>query len=194
LPVTIVIHLLLSRLLRRDLVFCKELARPHSTCEAESIPAAHRSMTILTTSATLSPDGATSTADSRPIVFFDGVCGLCDRSVTFLLDRDTRGSLLFAPLQGETAAQLLSDADRASLKTLVLRLPDGRCHRRSAAAVRILWRLGFGWKVAAVLLWLIPLPLRNLGYRFVAASRYRLFGQRETCRMPTPDDRARLLP
>jgi predicted DCC family thiol-disulfide oxidoreductase YuxK len=134
----------------------------------------------------------TGIAPERPIVFFDGVCGLCDRTVNFLLSADRRQSLLFAPLQGETAEALLNESQR-DLKSMVF-LTKGKAYRKSAAAVRILWTLGGCWQVAAGLLWLIPGPVRDLGYNLVAQWRYRIFGKRETCRMPTPEERARFLP
>lgn len=139
-------------------------------------------------------DPAASLPPDRAVVFFDGVCGLCNSTVDFLFSHDRRQRLACAPLQGTTAELLLPTATRQELNTLVLRLPDGRQHVRSAAVVRILWRLGGVWKTAAAGLWLIPRPLRDLGYRLVAKSRYRLFGRRETCRLPTPDDADRLLP
>lgn len=137
-------------------------------------------------------DNMTAPAD-RPIVFFDGVCGLCNRSIDFILRRDQRGVFMVTPLQGETAEQLLEPADRERLGSLVVRI-SGRTYRRSAAVVRLLWRLGGVWKIVGTLLWLIPLPLRDLGYRVVASNRYRLFGKKETCRLPTEEERARFLP
>ncbi len=130
---------------------------------------------------------------ARCILFFDGVCGLCNRAVDFVLAHDTEGHFQFAPLQGETARQLLSPADTSDLNSMVL-LVAGRSHRKSAAAVRILWNLSLRWRILGTLLWLIPLPLRNLGYHLIACNRYRIFGRHETCRMPTPAERARFLP
>ena len=132
-------------------------------------------------------------AAGRPILFFDGVCGLCNRSVDFALARDRRQRLLFAPLQGETARERLDQSDVASLQTVVLADARG-VHRRSSAVVRVLWLLGGLWCVVGTLLWLIPRPLRDLGYKLVARYRYRWFGRKETCRMPTPAERARFLP
>jgi predicted DCC family thiol-disulfide oxidoreductase YuxK len=60
--------------------------------------------------------------------------------------------------------------------------------------VRVLWQLGPAWKMTGTLLWLIPLPLRNLAYSLVARNRYALFGKKTTCRLPTPGERARFLP
>lgn len=130
-------------------------------------------------------------ADAR-IVFFDGVCGFCNAWVDFLLKRDSRRRLQFAPLQGETARQRLTDADVENLHSLVYWTPDG-CYRKTTAVVRIGWTLGGVWSVLATLLWLIPRPLRDVGYNFIARNRYRIFGKKETCRLPTPDERARFL-
>lgn len=117
---------------------------------------------------------------------------MCNRSVDFILRRDRCGRFLFAPLQGERARQELSADDIASLKSLVLKTAGGT-YRRSAAAVRILWGLGGVWKFWGILLWLIPLPLRDLGYCAVSACRYRVFGKKETCRVPAPEERDRFL-
>lgn len=129
----------------------------------------------------------------RRIVFFDGVCGFCNASVDFVLSRDRQEKFRFAPLQGETARQLLAAADTQNLHTLVLWV-DGSTYRRTAAVVRILWHLGWSWRILGALLWLIPWPLRDVGYVLVARNRYRLFGRKDTCRMPTPAERARFLP
>lgn len=129
----------------------------------------------------------------HPIVFFDGVCGFCNASVNFVLKRDSAGKMRFAPLQGVTASQLLPTEDRESLSSLVLWTPTG-LYRKTSAIVRILWHLDGLWPILGTLLWLIPRPLRNCGYNLVARFRYRIFGKRETCRMPTPEERDRFLP
>lgn len=132
-------------------------------------------------------------SETGPIVFFDGVCGLCNRSVDFFIRRDREARLKFAPLQGETAADHVSDADRESLGSIVF-VDAGTRYRKSAAIVQILRQLGGIWRCVAGVLWVIPRPLRDLGYSIVAALRYRLFGRKDSCRMPTPEERGRLLP
>jgi predicted DCC family thiol-disulfide oxidoreductase YuxK len=127
------------------------------------------------------------------IVFFDGVCGLCNASVDFILTRDSRLRFRFAPLQGDTARQELPPADWERLDTLILLTPQGS-YRRSAAVVRILWGLPGVWPTLGTLLWLIPKPLRDLGYRIVSANRLQWFGKKETCRLPTLEERDRFLP
>lgn len=129
----------------------------------------------------------------HPVLYFDGVCGLCSRAVDFVIRHDRRGTFRFAPLQGETAATQLPPADTSNLNSMVLVTPQGT-FRRSAAAVRILWMLGSFWRLLGWILWIVPAPLRDAGYNLVAALRYRLFGKHETCRLPTPAERERFLP
>lgn len=126
------------------------------------------------------------------VVFFDGVCGFCNHSVNFLMARDVRRRLRFAPLQGQTATKTLPADMRENLSSLIY-LHHGTTYVRSAAVVRILRTLGGPWWWAGQALWLIPLPLRDLGYRLIARVRYRLFGKQETCRLPGPDERALFL-
>lgn len=128
-----------------------------------------------------------------PIVYFDGVCGLCNAFVDFLLRIDTYNRMKFAPLQGETARLHLPEEDRQQLGSVVFQRGP-QTWRHSAAVVRILLTAGGLWALAGALIWLIPAPLRNLGYRFIAVRRYRMFGKKETCRLPTPAERAKFLP
>jgi predicted DCC family thiol-disulfide oxidoreductase YuxK len=131
-------------------------------------------------------------ANAHPIVFFDGVCGLCNHTVDFLIARDHGARLKYAPLQGETAQQQLPEELRRQLNTLIF-VRSGDVFVRSAAVVRILQQLGGFWSCVGGLLWLIPWPLRDLGYRIVSALRYRLFGKHESCRIPSPEERTRFL-
>lgn len=129
----------------------------------------------------------------HPVVFFDGVCGLCNHFVNFVLPRDRAAVLRFAPLQGETARQRLTAEDVENLSSVVF-VDETGTYRGSSAIVRILWRLGPGWRFLGTLLWLVPRPLRDVGYSLIARFRYRLFGRKETCRLPTPAERVRFLP
>lgn len=129
----------------------------------------------------------------HPIVFFDGVCGLCNSAVDFIMARDPEGVFRFAPLQGETARELLEPEDVENVDSIVLKNDDG-LFRRSSAVVRILTRMGGIWKPLGWLLWVVPKPLRDVGYILVAKTRYRFFGKRDVCRMPTQDELSRILP
>lgn len=127
----------------------------------------------------------------RPVLLFDGVCGLCNRAVDFVMARDRSQQFLFAPLQGEYAAGVVGPEPDGGWQTLVL-VADGQQYRRSDAALQIAKRLGWPWR-AAMLFWLVPRPLRDWAYDFVAKRRMAWFGQKETCRLPTPAERARFL-
>jgi predicted DCC family thiol-disulfide oxidoreductase YuxK len=128
-----------------------------------------------------------------PVIFFDGVCGLCNHWIDFVVARDRRRQFRFAPLQGETARDWLQLAADDSLSSVILCDKSG-VYRKSDAVWRMLMRLGRIWWLAGGLLWLIPRPVRNWGYDIVARRRYRWFGQKETCRLPTADERERFLP
>ena len=130
--------------------------------------------------------------DPQPIVFFDGVCGLCNSAVDILLRADRRHVLRFAPLQGETAHLRLGTTADDAFTTLVLVDAHGR-HEQSAAALRICQHVGGLWRLGAVF-WLVPRPLRDGLYRFIARHRYAWFGQKPSCRLPSPAERDRFLP
>ena len=126
------------------------------------------------------------------IVFFDGECNLCNSTVDFLVRRDRGHNLRFASLQGETARKILPPGVRESLDTVVL-WREGELFRKSSAALRALAACGGLWFGAKVFL-LVPRSLRDLIYDIVARNRFRWFGRRETCRIPTAAEREVLLP
>lgn len=128
---------------------------------------------------------------SKPVVFFDGVCHLCNGFVDWIVAHDPDQKILFAPLQGGTAKDHLTHDQRQALDS-VLVLSQGRTFEKSEAVLLILEQLpGYAWTGA--LRW-IPLVLRNGAYDLVAKNRYRLFGKSETCRIPTPEERKVILP
>ena len=125
--------------------------------------------------------------NSVPIIFFDGVCGLCNKSVDFIIRHDQKHIFSFAPLQGETAAKTLPPQDTANLDTLVL-LDEKGLHYRSSAALRIAMRLGGALKLFSIF-FIIPKFVRDPAYNLVAKNRYRIFGKKDSCRLPTPEER-----
>ena len=131
----------------------------------------------------------------NPILFYDGGCGLCHGAVLFVLKRDREGRFRFAPLQGETLAEQVPAALRTALPdSLVLKEPDGRVLTRSSAIVAMLRHLGGVWSITGALLWIIPRPLRNLGYDLVAKVRHRLFKKPEgACPLVPQELRGRFL-
>jgi predicted DCC family thiol-disulfide oxidoreductase YuxK len=130
---------------------------------------------------------------SQPIALFDGVCNLCSGSVQFILKRDRQGSLRFASLQSGVGQHLLTEhgLDPDALSSVVL-IDDGRAWQESAAALRIASHLPGAWKLLRALA-VIPRPVRDAVYRWIARNRYRWFGKTETCWLPTPELRRRFL-
>ena len=128
------------------------------------------------------------------VVFFDGVCGLCDRTVHFLLKRDRHDRLRFAPLQGETARRVLPPlgGKPEDLDTIYVLTSDGRLLQKSRAVVFATMALGGAWVLLGVLR-LVPRPIADVVYDFVARVRYRIFGRSEVCALPSPEERARFL-
>lgn len=130
-------------------------------------------------------------ANEPLVVLFDGVCGLCNSSVDFIMAEDRDRIFRFAPLQGESARRLAPDYDVEQMDSVALRDEDG-VHVRSAAILRIGLRLGGMWRFA-ILGFLIPAALRDRVYDWVARNRYRWFGKKESCRMPTAEERSLFL-
>jgi predicted DCC family thiol-disulfide oxidoreductase YuxK len=133
------------------------------------------------------------------VVFYDGVCGLCNRLVRFLLRRDRRGRLLFAPLQGETARTALAGhgADPSDLDTVYVLVDRHSTSQfvlsRSRAVLYAVEQLGGGWRMAAKVAGVVPAPLADLLYSVVAKTRYRVFGQMTSCPVPPLEWRDRFL-
>lgn len=136
-------------------------------------------------------------APDAEIVFYDGHCGLCDRAVRFVLKHDRSGSAFrFAPLQGTTYPSRVSAEQRAKLpNSIVVLIRNGDALTRSDAFVHIFRRLGGGWRTLAGALALIPRPVRDFVYDFIARIRYRVFGRRdEICPIMPPELSARFDP
>ena len=133
------------------------------------------------------------------IVFYDGVCGLCNRLVQFLLKRDKQDKLRFASLQSDFAAAVLTrhGIDPKDLDTLHVvenyNQPNERVLNRSTAILRAGRELGGVWAIAASVGVIVPKPVRDFVYRFVATNRYKVFGKYETCMLPEPRHRAKFL-
>ena len=131
------------------------------------------------------------------LVFYDGHCGLCHRAVMFVLRRDADGSRFrFAPLQGETLRQQLSEDRIAQLAdSIVVVGIDGAVQQESEAVLLMLEQLGGGWRVFGRLSSWVPGSLRNGVYRGIARIRHRLFRrQTDLCPVVPAELRSRFLP
>lgn len=130
---------------------------------------------------------------SPHIILFDGVCNLCNGSVQFIIRHDKNGIFKFASLQSDYAASLpdLKGYTGDSLSTLVLQQGDA-FYFKSAAALRIARLLRFPISLTYVFI-IVPAPLRDAAYDWIARNRYAWFGKRETCWLPTSELKSRFL-
>lgn len=137
--------------------------------------------------------------DSKPIILYDGVCGLCNRLVQFLLKHDREGHLQFASLQSDFADKVLSrhGLNAKDLDTVHVvenyDHPNERVLQRSDAILRAGRELGGFWSASSSVAKVVPRPLRDLVYRFVATNRYRVFGKYDSCMLPDANQRSRFL-
>jgi predicted DCC family thiol-disulfide oxidoreductase YuxK len=140
-----------------------------------------------------------SVSGPNPIILYDGVCGLCNRFVQFVLRCDSRDRFRFASLQSDFAAQVLRrhGASPEDLDTMYVVIDPGlqeeRIVSRSDAALTVLRELGGGWAALGIGLRALPLWLRNRGYNFVARNRCRTFGKYDSCPIPSEKDRHKFL-
>jgi predicted DCC family thiol-disulfide oxidoreductase YuxK len=130
---------------------------------------------------------------TKPIIFFDGVCGMCNTFVDMILRVDKKNQFLFAPLQGETAAKLLPPLSSDPKQWSMVYLDGSGAHDQSDASLEVYRRLGGFWKVLSYAQ-IVPRAIRTPVYQFIARNRYRMFGVKETCRIPTASERDRFLP
>lgn len=131
--------------------------------------------------------------DDRPVFAFDGFCALCSASARFVIAHDPQARFRLLPAQSPLGQALYRHygLDPVTLDSVIL-IVEGRAHLRSEAAIRVASALGWPWRLAGVLR-LLPLPVRDALYDLVARNRFRLFGRRDTCHRPTPDQTARFL-
>ncbi len=129
--------------------------------------------------------------DQKKVVFFDGVCGLCNSFVDFIIKRDKKKVFLFSPLQSDFAAKNLSSHQVKNLNTLVVMI-DGATYVESDAVLKVLENMPLPWLFLKVFK-ILPKFLRDFFYKRVAGIRYKLFGKKDTCRMPRADERKRFI-
>ncbi|MFZ5470385.1 MAG: thiol-disulfide oxidoreductase DCC family protein [Myxococcota bacterium] len=133
-------------------------------------------------------------APAEPIVLYDGECGLCSRSVRWLLRHERDHELRFAPLQGPTASALRAVHPNIPLALeSVVYIAGGKAYLRSKALLHAARHLRAPWRWGHVLRWL-PAFLLDLPYRLLARLRHRIWGTTDRCELPAPEQRARFLP
>jgi predicted DCC family thiol-disulfide oxidoreductase YuxK len=131
--------------------------------------------------------------ETNPILLFDGVCNLCNGLVKFIIKRDHRSRIRFAPLQSDAGKSLLvkSGLDHEEINTVVY-LKGDKVFLRSSAVLQLLKDLGGGWKLFYGFI-LIPPVIRDFFYNLIARTRYRIFGRTGSCIIPNREIRGRFL-
>ena len=126
------------------------------------------------------------------IILFDGVCQFCDKSVQFILKRDLNGKFLFSSLQSDTGIQLRKDYHIPEELDSIILIEGEKYHSKSTAALKIVRELRGGWKWLYIFI-VIPRPIRDVVYDFVARNRLKWFGEKTACELPPPEVRKRVL-
>ena len=124
---------------------------------------------------------------AQPIIFFDGVCNLCNASVQFVIDRDKENYFKFTALQSDYAKEVLSNFDfNSSALNSILLLEDGKIYTKSSSVLRIVKKLNGFWPLLYSF-YIVPKFLRDWVYDIIAKNRYKWCGKQENCRVPTPE-------
>lgn len=128
----------------------------------------------------------------HPVILFDGVCNFCDASVQFILERDPNEIFRFASLQSEAGQGLLKKYHVPEDVDSMILIESDKVYFKSSAALRISRHLQGTWKLLYILI-IVPAPVRNVVYDIIARNRYKWFGKKESCMLPSPNVRKRFL-
>lgn len=126
------------------------------------------------------------------IILFDGECNFCDSSVQFIIKRDSKSKFKFTSLQGECGRKLLNENQIPSDINSFLLIKNNKIYDKSTAALLVAKELNGFWKLASIF-FIIPSPIRDFFYNIVAKNRYKWFGKKEVCTIPSPEMRRRFL-
>jgi len=131
--------------------------------------------------------------NKKPIILFDGICNFCNAIVNFIIRQDKKNIFLFAALQSESGKQLLEEhkIDWKNTDSFVI-IDNGKAYQRSTAALKVCSKLPWYWKWSQVF-WIVPRFIRDAIYNFIAKNRYKWFGKKEACMVPTAEVRNKFL-
>lgn len=130
---------------------------------------------------------------NKGLILFDGVCNFCNSSVNFIIKNDKTDHFRFLPLQSERGKKIVAEynLDPKNLQTVIL-LEQGRIYTRSTAALRIARKLSGGWKLMYGFV-IVPSVVRDFFYNIISRNRYKWWGQRDSCMIPTPEVKRKFL-
>lgn len=130
----------------------------------------------------------------KKLILFDDVCNLCNASVRYVIKRDKMNVFMFAPLQSRIGGEIIStyNIDTHKTDSILLYEHDKGISYKSTAALKIASKLGFPTNILTVFL-IVPAFIRNWFYDFIARNRYKWYGKKEACMLPTPEISAKFL-
>ncbi|MEL7269469.1 MAG: thiol-disulfide oxidoreductase DCC family protein [Bacteroidota bacterium] len=131
---------------------------------------------------------------NKKLILFDGVCNLCNGAIQFVIKRDKKDTFRYAALQSDIGLQLMQERgiDPCKMDSIILIEPGVAYFTKSDAALRIGQDFGGLWKILALFTW-VPRPIRDGIYDIIAKNRYRWFGRKDVCMIPTPELQAKFL-
>lgn len=130
----------------------------------------------------------------KRLILFDGVCNLCNSSVLYVIKRDKKNLFMFAPLQSQVGKQIIEkyNIDTSKVDSIILYTPEKGIVSKSTAALKIASKLSFPTNTLSVFL-IVPAFIRNWVYDFIAKNRYKWYGKKEACMVPTPELKSKFL-
>ena len=131
---------------------------------------------------------------NKKIILFDGICNLCNSAVAIVIKQDKKNTFLFAAIQSKKGKEIIDylEIDIVKIDAIILYEPGVSYEVKSTAALKIMNDFGQFWQLTK-LLWVFPKGFRNQVYDFIAKNRYKWFGKKESCMIPTKDLKAKFL-
>ena len=130
--------------------------------------------------------------DNHPTILFDGVCNYCNRMVNFVIRHDKKDRFRFAALQSSTGSYIRNSKNVPDSTDSFIYIENDKVYIYSTAALRVMMRMGWPWKAAAIL-FIVPAFIRDSVYKWFAKNRYVWFGKKETCMVPSPEIKNKFL-
>ncbi len=131
----------------------------------------------------------------KKIILFDGVCNLCNSSVLYIIKRDKKDVFRYAALQSEIGQKFIKERkiNISKIDSIILIDPNVAYYTKSTAAIKIMNEFGGLWQIMNIFNYILPTPLRNIIYDFIAKNRYKWFGKQDHCMVSTPTLQAKFI-
>ncbi|WP_053977799.1 thiol-disulfide oxidoreductase DCC family protein [Mangrovimonas xylaniphaga] len=125
---------------------------------------------------------------NKELILFDGVCNLCNTSIQYVIKHDKQNKFVFAALQSDIGKSVIKEhgIDTTKIDSILLHKPNNKIYYKSTAALKIASKLGFPISIMSIFL-IVPTFIRNWVYDFIAKNRYKWFGKKQSCMIPTPE-------